>query len=143
MLTADLPSPSQTPVVETHLTDLLQSLPAQFTNPTTYEAAVTNRNELTAFAASQVATLKETDPDGEAWDWAGRVDVVDGDEEEGSDEDGEDKKGGLWGDDDDGDATMEEGAEAAKPAAPAAHRWTPREVATYTRTGRLPATLAT
>lgn len=127
-------------MVESHLTDLIYSLPQQFTNPSTYASAVEARNKLTSFAADKVERAKDVDPDGEEYDWRLRVKVVDDDEDEDEDGDGE-KKGGLWGDDDsDGDAAMGDGGDAAKAATAAAGppKWTVQQAAAYARTGKLP-----
>lgn len=126
------PRSCQTPQVEAHQADLLRSLPAPFNDAKTYEQALAAHHKLTDAAATRISALKERDSGGhgDEWDWRGRVEVLDEEEEEG-------------GGDRSGTGDLMEGIQQSPPPQPPVvptfkRQWTLQEVATFQRTGRRP-----
>lgn len=116
----------QTPEVETNLSTLIRSLPAVYTSSATYKDALSARASLTSFAASKVAQLKETAPDGDEWDWKGRVEV-DGEDGGDGEEDGDEM-----------DEINRLAAEDEKMGDVVKGVWNVRQAARYARTGKMP-----
>ncbi|KAM0790984.1 hypothetical protein ACM66B_004284 [Microbotryomycetes sp. NB124-2] len=127
----------QAPHIEQHLDELVKSLPPPFNDDKTYSQAYESRSQLTKAASARIQSLKHGTQD-EEWDWKGRVDIEQ-DEDESGDEDGEDERGDKADTTtteridltSDGDVTMSEPS--------AKRKWTLQELSTYSRTGRMPA----